>query len=231
MAKFAPGYPLPRSADEFERLCLKLLRRHWQLPQLERFRDPDRAEKGNQPDRDQRTSATRRRQVRSARFAQRVDGRRDQGRCGPGREPEASNRALRDRDYGRQARGLAAFVVRSQPRQPQGRHLGDRGADLGRYRGAARRVSSNPHRFRHRRQAPGADARRCGGSSRGPMRARGGGTCRCAGRGDLRRRGVSSRAINISLRGSRCCDCASRSGASSRTRTSSACSRILAPRG
>jgi tetratricopeptide (TPR) repeat protein len=46
MAKFAPGYSLPRSADEFERLCLKLLRRHWQLPQLERFRDPDRAEKG-----------------------------------------------------------------------------------------------------------------------------------------------------------------------------------------
>ncbi len=46
MAKFAPGYPLPRSADEFERLCLKLLRRHWQLPQLERFRDADRAEKG-----------------------------------------------------------------------------------------------------------------------------------------------------------------------------------------
>ncbi|MGH7925470.1 MAG: tetratricopeptide repeat protein [Candidatus Binatus sp.] len=46
MAKFAPGYPAPRSADEFERLCLKLLRRHWQLPQLERFRDPERAEKG-----------------------------------------------------------------------------------------------------------------------------------------------------------------------------------------
>lgn len=46
MAKFAPGYPLPRSADEFERLCLKLLRRHWQLPQLERYRDPERAEKG-----------------------------------------------------------------------------------------------------------------------------------------------------------------------------------------
>jgi tetratricopeptide (TPR) repeat protein len=46
MAKFAPGYPLPRSADEFERLCLKLLRRHWQLPQLERFRDPERADKG-----------------------------------------------------------------------------------------------------------------------------------------------------------------------------------------
>ncbi|HVN63020.1 MAG TPA: hypothetical protein VMT58_00170, partial [Candidatus Binataceae bacterium] len=46
MANLAPGYPLPRSADEFERLCLKLLRRHWQLPQLERFRDPDRAAKG-----------------------------------------------------------------------------------------------------------------------------------------------------------------------------------------
>ncbi len=46
MAKFAPGYPLPRSADEFERLCLKLLRRHWQLPQLERYRDAERAEKG-----------------------------------------------------------------------------------------------------------------------------------------------------------------------------------------
>ncbi len=46
MAKFAPEYPLPRSPDEFERLCLKLLRRHWQLPQLERFRDPKRAEKG-----------------------------------------------------------------------------------------------------------------------------------------------------------------------------------------
>ena len=37
---------MPRSADEFERLCLKLLRRHWQLPQLERLRDPDRRAKG-----------------------------------------------------------------------------------------------------------------------------------------------------------------------------------------
>ncbi len=46
MTTFAPGYPLPRSSDEFERLCLKLLRRHWQLPQLERFRDPQRADKG-----------------------------------------------------------------------------------------------------------------------------------------------------------------------------------------
>ncbi|HUO06163.1 MAG TPA: hypothetical protein VMU16_13280 [Candidatus Binataceae bacterium] len=46
MANLAPGYPLPRSAEEFERLCLKLLRRHWQLPQLERYRDPERLEKG-----------------------------------------------------------------------------------------------------------------------------------------------------------------------------------------
>jgi tetratricopeptide (TPR) repeat protein len=46
MITSAPGYPLPRSADEFERLCLKLLRRHWQLPQLERFRDPEREQKG-----------------------------------------------------------------------------------------------------------------------------------------------------------------------------------------
>ncbi len=46
MVKFTSGYPLPRSGDEFERLCLKLLRRHWQLPQLERFRDPKRADKG-----------------------------------------------------------------------------------------------------------------------------------------------------------------------------------------
>src|SRR5882724_670239 len=43
MAKFAPGYPLPRSADEFERLCLRLLRRHWQLPQLERLHEPQPA--------------------------------------------------------------------------------------------------------------------------------------------------------------------------------------------
>jgi len=46
MVNFTPGYPLPRNGDEFERLCLKLLRRHWQLPQLERFRDPKRADKG-----------------------------------------------------------------------------------------------------------------------------------------------------------------------------------------
>jgi tetratricopeptide (TPR) repeat protein len=32
--------------DEFERLCLKLLRRHWQLPQIERLRDLERREKG-----------------------------------------------------------------------------------------------------------------------------------------------------------------------------------------
>ncbi|MDO8431185.1 MAG: hypothetical protein Q7S58_02115 [Candidatus Binatus sp.] len=35
---------MPRTADEFERLCLRLLRRHWQLPQLERMRDPERAQ-------------------------------------------------------------------------------------------------------------------------------------------------------------------------------------------
>lgn len=39
MAISSSGYPLPRSADEFERLCLRLLRRHWQLPQIERMRD------------------------------------------------------------------------------------------------------------------------------------------------------------------------------------------------
>jgi tetratricopeptide (TPR) repeat protein len=40
------GYRTPRSTDEFERLCLKLLRRHWQIPQLERLRDPERRDKG-----------------------------------------------------------------------------------------------------------------------------------------------------------------------------------------
>jgi tetratricopeptide (TPR) repeat protein len=46
MTNSATGYSLPRSSDEFERLVLKLLRRHWQLPQLERLRDPDRRAKG-----------------------------------------------------------------------------------------------------------------------------------------------------------------------------------------
>src|SRR6266403_2710279 len=41
MTHFGPPYLLPRTPDEFQRLCLKLLRRHWQLPQLERFHDPD----------------------------------------------------------------------------------------------------------------------------------------------------------------------------------------------
>src|ERR1039457_3034645 len=72
---------------------------------------PETRREGDQPNRDQWTPATRRGQVRTQRFAQRPDARRDQGRCGPGREPEAPNRALRDRDHGRQARGLAAFVV------------------------------------------------------------------------------------------------------------------------
>lgn len=46
MMSFGPPYPLPRSAGEFQRLCLRLLRRHWQLPHLERFRDFDRRELG-----------------------------------------------------------------------------------------------------------------------------------------------------------------------------------------
>src|SRR5208282_6640198 len=75
------------------------------LPRSETRRERD------QPYRDQRTRATRRSEVRPQRFAKRVDARRDQRRCGPGREPEAPNRALRDRYHGRQVRGLAAFVV------------------------------------------------------------------------------------------------------------------------
>lgn len=46
MTHFGPPYALPRGSDEFRRLCLKLLRRHWQLPQLERFHDPDNRELG-----------------------------------------------------------------------------------------------------------------------------------------------------------------------------------------
>jgi tetratricopeptide (TPR) repeat protein len=41
MAMTGPSYPLPRSPEEFGRLCLRLLRRHWQLAQLERLRDPE----------------------------------------------------------------------------------------------------------------------------------------------------------------------------------------------
>jgi tetratricopeptide (TPR) repeat protein len=46
MAISGAGYPLPRSADEFERLCLRLLRRHWQLAQIERMHDPERRARG-----------------------------------------------------------------------------------------------------------------------------------------------------------------------------------------
>lgn len=46
MTHFGPAYPLPRGRDEFERLCLKLLRRHWQLPQLERLRYAEDRELG-----------------------------------------------------------------------------------------------------------------------------------------------------------------------------------------
>ncbi len=42
----APTYPVPRSEDEFERLVLRLMRRHWQLPQLERLRESTRREGG-----------------------------------------------------------------------------------------------------------------------------------------------------------------------------------------
>jgi tetratricopeptide (TPR) repeat protein len=41
MTLTGPSYALPRSPEEFARLCLRLLRRHWQLGQLERLRDPE----------------------------------------------------------------------------------------------------------------------------------------------------------------------------------------------
>ena len=46
MTHFGPPYALPRNLEEFRRLGLKLLRRHWQMPGLERFqglddRDPE----------------------------------------------------------------------------------------------------------------------------------------------------------------------------------------------
>ncbi len=39
MTHFGPPYALPRNSEEFRRLCLKLLRRHWQMPGLERFEE------------------------------------------------------------------------------------------------------------------------------------------------------------------------------------------------
>src|SRR5579862_2802397 len=39
MTHFGPPYALPRNSEEFRRLCLKLLRRHWQMPGLERFQE------------------------------------------------------------------------------------------------------------------------------------------------------------------------------------------------
>ena len=38
MIHFGPPYALPRNSDELRRLCLKL-RRHWQMPGLERFQE------------------------------------------------------------------------------------------------------------------------------------------------------------------------------------------------
>ncbi|MFQ5695125.1 MAG: hypothetical protein ACE5HB_03975, partial [Terriglobia bacterium] len=46
MTDSTPGYPLPRSRDEFTRVTLKLLRRHWQLPELERFQPYEGGEAG-----------------------------------------------------------------------------------------------------------------------------------------------------------------------------------------
>lgn len=46
MTSFGPPYPLPRSMGEFQRLCLRLLRRHWQLSHLERFHDADARDLG-----------------------------------------------------------------------------------------------------------------------------------------------------------------------------------------
>ena len=46
MTHFGPPYAIPRNPDELRRLCLKLLRRHWQMPNLERFRDAEDRELG-----------------------------------------------------------------------------------------------------------------------------------------------------------------------------------------
>jgi tetratricopeptide (TPR) repeat protein len=46
MTHFGPPYALPRSSEEFRRLCLKLLRRHWQMPGLERFQQAAGSEVG-----------------------------------------------------------------------------------------------------------------------------------------------------------------------------------------
>ncbi|MGH7864542.1 MAG: hypothetical protein ACREQB_06105, partial [Candidatus Binataceae bacterium] len=44
MAISGPGYSPPKTSEEFERLLLRLLRRHWQLAQLERLVGPGRRE-------------------------------------------------------------------------------------------------------------------------------------------------------------------------------------------
>jgi tetratricopeptide (TPR) repeat protein len=46
MTHFGPPYALPRNPEEFRRLCLKLLRRHWQAPGLERFQEAGDRELG-----------------------------------------------------------------------------------------------------------------------------------------------------------------------------------------
>ena len=46
MTHFGPPYALPRNGEELRRLCLKLLRRHWQMPGLERFEEAHDRELG-----------------------------------------------------------------------------------------------------------------------------------------------------------------------------------------
>ena len=46
MTHFGPPYALPRNSEELGRLCLKLLRRHWQMPGLERFQETGEHEPG-----------------------------------------------------------------------------------------------------------------------------------------------------------------------------------------
>jgi tetratricopeptide (TPR) repeat protein len=46
MTHFGPPYALPRNSEELRRLCLKLLRRHWQMPSLERYQEAGDRELG-----------------------------------------------------------------------------------------------------------------------------------------------------------------------------------------
>ena len=46
MTHFGPPYAFPRNSEELGRLCVKLLRRHWQMPGLEHFQDTGEDEPG-----------------------------------------------------------------------------------------------------------------------------------------------------------------------------------------